>query len=77
MVLFAEKRCYLSRKNCLDMLPIAEKSKMSLVFRKQKCPQKTQKCPLNRQICPVGYLIKSVFFGNHKDKYNNKSLTFY
>ena len=43
-----EKRSYLSWKNCWDILPFVEKSKMSLIFRKQKCP-------FSRQICPVGY----------------------
>ena len=55
------------------ILPVAEKllrhptfrgkTEMSLVFRRKKFP-------LNRQKCPFGYLIKSVFFGNYKVKYN-------
>ena len=35
------------------MTPFAEKSKMSLILKRQKNP-------LSRQICPVGYLIISV-----------------
>ena len=53
MTLFAEKRWHFSRKNYCKMTPFAEKSKMSIVFWKQKCP-------LNIQICPAGYLIISV-----------------
>ena len=54
MVPVVEKRWYLWQKNCCEMVPAVEKSKMSLIFKRQKCP-------VNRQICPFGYFIKSIF----------------
>ena len=68
---FAEFWSCVSRKNYFDILCIAEKSKMSLIFRKQKCP-------LNGQICPLGYLFtKSIFLEVIKIVIPIKSLTFF
>ena len=66
----AEKSTCVSRKNFLWYLCFAEKSKMSLIFKRQKCPQKTQKCPQKTQKCPLGCFRKINFFDNYKVKYN-------
>ena len=55
ILLFVEFWSYLSWKNCWDILPVVEKSKMSLIFKRQKFP-------FRRQICPAGCFWKISFF---------------
>ena len=51
------------------MVPVVEKSKMSLILKRQKMPSENPEMSSR-------LLIKSVLFGNHKDKdkYTNKKL---